>query len=74
MPERSDDVLARYGRFCMAEKQKAATTEKREPLAERDQQVKIVLDPEVALRALLKVDPDAPPVDPEPGKSKRSEG
>jgi hypothetical protein len=44
---------------------------------ERDEPVKIDLDPEVALRALLKVDPEAPPakrnadepvVEPEPLK------
>jgi hypothetical protein len=46
----------------MAEKEKSATTEKRELPAERDELVKIDLDPEVALRALLEVDPDAPPV------------
>lgn len=58
----------------MAEEETSATTAKRELPAERDQQVKIDLDPEVALRALLKVDPDAPPVEPESRKSKRSEG
>jgi hypothetical protein len=54
--------MARYRRFGMAEKQKSATTEKRELPAERDERVKIDLDPEVALRALLEVDPDAEPV------------
>ncbi len=54
--------MARYRRFRVAEKQKSATTEEREPLAGRDQQVKIDLDPEVALRALLKVEPDSAPV------------
>jgi hypothetical protein len=32
--------------------------------SERDEPVKLDLDPEVALRALLKVDPDAPPAKP----------
>lgn len=45
----------------MAEQQKSATNEQPEA-DERDEPVKIDLDPEVALRALLKVDPDAPPV------------
>ncbi len=46
----------------MAEQEKSATTAKREPLAARDEPVKIDLDPEVALRALLEVDPDSEPV------------
>jgi hypothetical protein len=33
---------------------------------ERDEPIKIDLNPEVALRALLKVDPDAPPAKPNP--------
>jgi hypothetical protein len=41
-----------------------APTEKPK-LSERDEPVKIDLDPEEALRALLQVDPDAPPVEPE---------
>lgn len=45
----------------MSEQRKSAATGKPEP-AERDEPVKIDLDPEVALRALLKVDPGAPPV------------
>ncbi len=52
---------ARYRRLRMAEQQKSATNEQPEA-DERDEPVKIDLDPEVALRALLKVDPDAPPV------------
>ncbi len=39
---------------------------------DRDERVSLPLDPETALRALLRVDPDAPPVpdkpEPEPGK------
>ena len=46
----------------MAEHEKSATTAKREPLAERDEPVKIDMDPEEALRALLQVDPDSEPV------------
>ena len=42
----------------MAEQDKSATSGEPEP-AERDEPVKIDLDPEVALRALLKVDPDS---------------
>ena len=45
----------------MAEQDKSATSGEPEP-AERDEPVKIDLDPEVALRALLKVDPDSEPV------------
>lgn len=58
------DVLgARYRRFGMPEQQKSATSGKPEAASvERDKPVKIDLDPEVALRALLKVDPDAEPV------------
>ena len=37
--------------------------------AERDERVSLPLDPETALRALLKVDPDSEPVDqPEDGE------
>jgi hypothetical protein len=46
----------------MAERQKSATKPEPAP-SERDELVKIDLDPEVALRALLKVDPDAPTVE-----------
>jgi len=56
----------------MAEKQKSATAAKPEPvLAERDKPVKIDLDPEEALRALLAVDPDAPSVEPKTKRGKR---
>jgi hypothetical protein len=59
----SDVPCARYRRFGMAEKQKSATTAKPEQASsERDELVKIDLDPEIALRALLEVDPDAEPV------------
>jgi len=59
--------MGRYRRFCMARQEKSATSEKSKPApAERDELVKIDLDPEEALRALLAVDPDAPPV--KPGK------
>jgi hypothetical protein len=33
------------------------------PNPEMDERVKIPLDPELAIRALLQVDPDAPPAD-----------
>jgi hypothetical protein len=47
----------------MAEQEKSATTAKPKPApADRDERVKIDLDPEVALRALLKVDPESAPV------------
>ena len=63
VPDCSDDVGARYRRFCMAENAKSATSGKPESEpSERDEPVKIDLDPEVALRALLKVDPDSDPV------------
>lgn len=44
-----------------------------------DERVTLPLDPETALRALLKVDSDAPPVDKgdgddEPGSSRAQEG
>lgn len=56
----------------MADQKKSATNAKREPsLSERDKPVKIDLDPGEALRALLAVDPDAPPVEP---KTKRGKG
>jgi hypothetical protein len=49
----------------MAENQKSATTAKSapSPSPERDERVKIDLDPEVTLRALLKVRPDHPDKD-----------
>ena len=56
----------------MAEKEKSATTAKRELPVERDERVKIDLDPEVALRALLEVDPDSKPVK-APSGSRRPE-
>jgi hypothetical protein len=39
--------------------------ERTKPKHDMDEPVKIDLDPEVALRALLKVDPDAEPFKPE---------
>jgi hypothetical protein len=54
----------------MAEREKSAKSAKREPaLSERDEPVKIDLDPEEALRGLLAVDPDTPPVQPKPERS-----
>jgi hypothetical protein len=48
----------------MAENPKSATSAKPKPASsERDERVKIDLDPEVALRALLKVRPDDPDKD-----------
>lgn len=55
----------------MAEQEKSAASAKPEPASsERDEPVKIDLDPEVALRALLQVDPDAPPVEDHPRRKK----
>jgi hypothetical protein len=55
----------------MAQQQKSATSEKSKAApAERDEPVRIDLDPEEALRALLAVDPDAPSVEPELERSK----
>jgi hypothetical protein len=64
-------LSARYRWFCMAQQQKSATSEKSKAApAERDEPVRIDLDPEEALRALLAVDPDAPSVEPELERSK----
>jgi hypothetical protein len=45
---------------------------KRNP--DRDERVRIPLDPETALRALLAVDPDDEPAGDEPGADKRDHG
>jgi len=39
------------------------------PNPDMDERISIPLDPELAIRALLRVDPDAPPVDDEPPKA-----
>jgi hypothetical protein len=55
----------------MVEQDKSATTAKPKPaLGDTDERVKIDLDPEVAVRALLQVDPDSEPVK-APGDSHR---
>jgi hypothetical protein len=55
----------------MAEQEKSAASAKPEPASSgRDEPVKIDLDPEVALRALLEVDPDSQPAKP-PSDSRR---
>jgi len=61
----------RYRRTMATDSKPESSREKVEPaLSGRDEPVKIDLDPEVALRALLKVDPDSASV--KTGTDKRS--
>ena len=44
------------------------------PNPDMDERIKIPLDPELAIRALLRVDPDAPPADDKPrGQSSKKQ-
>jgi hypothetical protein len=52
----------------------AEKTAAEQKISERDERVAIALDPEVALRALLKVDPEAEPAKPSKAKSKARKG